>query len=77
MRNEIDKRMSGHPSEEWSAMDQYRKDLKEHEDYMESIKPDPDDFENNQEYEKKLAEWKMALFCDAPNKPGYYRANND
>lgn len=22
-------------------------------------------------------EWEMAFSCDAPNKPGYYRANND
>lgn len=30
-----------------------------------------------EEYQKALAEWKMMCSCDAPNKPGYYRANND
>jgi len=28
-------------------------------------------------YQKKLSEWEMMCSCDAPNKPGYYRANND
>lgn len=29
------------------------------------------------QYERNLSEWQMARSCDAPNKPGYYRANND
>ena len=28
-------------------------------------------------YQKKLSEWEMMRSCDATNKPGYYRANND
>ncbi len=28
-------------------------------------------------YQKKLSAWEMMRSCDAPNKPGYYRANND
>ncbi len=28
-------------------------------------------------YKKDLSEWQMKRSCDAPNKPGYYRANND
>jgi len=35
-------------------------------------------FRNKMEdYRKELAEWEMKRSCDAPNKPGYYRANND
>lgn len=28
-------------------------------------------------FDKAYSAWDMALSCDAPNKPGYYRANND
>lgn len=28
-------------------------------------------------YQKKLSAWEMMRSCDAPNEPGYYRANND
>lgn len=28
-------------------------------------------------YKIAMAEWEMMRSCDAPNKPGYYRANND
>ena len=77
MRNEIDKAWSGHPSEEWTAMDQYEKDLKEFLARMEEEKPRPQDYDDPKEYEKDKAEWDMALSCDRPNKPGYYRANND
>ena len=77
MRNEIDQRMAGHPSEEWGPMDQWEKDVKDFENRMEERKPDPEDFDNKEMYDKALAEWEMALSCDRPNKPGYYRANND
>ena len=26
---------------------------------------------------KEYSQWEMMRSCDAPNKPGYYRANND
>jgi len=28
-------------------------------------------------YKKELSEWEMKRSCDAPNRPGYYRSNND
>jgi hypothetical protein len=28
-------------------------------------------------YKLALSEWQMMSSCDAPNKPGYYRAAND
>ena len=77
MRNEIDKAWSGHPSEGWTEMDQWRKDVEEFEKRMEEKKPDREDFQTDEEFGKAMAEWRMALFCDRPNKPGYYRANND
>lgn len=29
------------------------------------------------EFRKAVAEWEMMRSCDAPNEPGYHRANND
>lgn len=29
------------------------------------------------DYKKALSEWQMMCSMDAPNEPGYYRANND
>ena len=77
MRNPIDQSMSGHPSEEWSEMDQYEKALKEFEDRMENEKPYPQDYDSTEEYRKEYDAWLMACSCDRPNRPGYYRANND
>jgi hypothetical protein len=77
MRNEIDRAWSGHPSEEWTAMDQWRKDVEEFEAKMADRKPWRDDYDDEEKYKKALAEWEMALHCDRPNKPGYFRANND
>lgn len=77
MRNEIDRALAGHPSEEWTAQDQYEKDLKEFEARMEEEKPRAQDYDNPEEFKKDMAAWEMALSCDRPNRPGYYRANND
>ena len=55
----------GTTQEQW---DRYELDMKAHEDFCAREKPtDPE----------KLGAWEMMRFCDAPNKPGYYRANND
>lgn len=74
----------GTTKEQW---DRYYSDLKSHEDYCESIKPKKEDYgyiknmppdpDGERKYESALSEWHMKLSCDAPNKPGYYRANND
>jgi len=29
------------------------------------------------DYRKAKSEWEMMRSCDGPNKPGYFRANND
>lgn len=68
-------------------MDAYDIELKKWHDYMDSIKPekptpdmfpDPGSFNQCMEiYHDCINEWNMKLWCDAPNRPGYYRANND
>lgn len=67
--------------------DQYEIDKAKHEERVKREKPlEPEatlylSFEEYQEamtdYRKKYSEWQMMSSCDAPNKPGYYRANND
>jgi hypothetical protein len=44
---------------------------------MDEIKPKREDFESVEEYTKAYNAWHMMKFMDAPNPPGYYRANND
>lgn len=56
-----------HSDEEW---ERYEADLKHHEEYMKAREPEDKD---SPEYQ----EWLMAYSCGAPNKPGYFRANND
>lgn len=72
----------GTTKEQW---DQYEIDLKKHQEYCKSTKPLQSDYgkgslnpiDEPQSYESDLAEWEMMCSCDAPNRPGYYRANND
>ena len=35
------------------------------------------DYMMQKKYTMPPGEWSIAFSCDAPNKPGYYRANND
>lgn len=58
-------------------MEEYYADLKKHKDYMTDIKPKREKFSDDNAFNKAMSEWSMANFCDAPNKPGYCRANND
>jgi hypothetical protein len=51
------------PSEEWRK---YFEDMDRHLEYM--IK---------RRGQMSESAWQMAFSCDAPNKPGYFRANND
>lgn len=52
------------------AWQKYYADLERHEKHYESIRPD-------EEQKAALSEWEMSRSCFAPNKPGYFRANND
>lgn len=44
---------------------------------IEAEKPQPYDYSDDTFYRKALEEWRMRKSINAPNKPGYYRANND
>lgn len=70
--------------EQW---ERYAKDMEAHEARVKREKPTQPEptlylsFEKYQEamtdYRKKYNEWLMMSSMDEPNKPGYYRANND
>lgn len=64
----------GTTQEQW---DRYAEELKKHKEYYDSIKPKREDFETQDQFNSTLSEWQMNESCFAPNKPGYYRANND
>lgn len=69
--------------EQW---ERYYEDLKRHEERCEREKPQKEDMDfchpdnssfMEDKFNKAYAEWQMMWSCDAPNRPGYYRANND
>jgi hypothetical protein len=84
-----DKNTTERPAKEWNAMkgimedtslpewQKYYADLEAFKERMQAKKPKRENFESESEFYKAQSEWDMALHCDAPNKPGYYRANND
>lgn len=51
-----------------------KKPRKENYGFMNGMFPDE---ASERAYNNAYAEWDMAFSCDAPNMPGYYRANND
>jgi hypothetical protein len=77
------------PAKEWNAMtekmedtslphwQEYYKALQVFNERMEEIKPRRELFSREGDFNRAMAEWNMDLSCNAPNKPGYYRANND
>ena len=64
----------GTTMEQW---EQYEKDLAAHESYYSNIRPKTSDFVEFVEWNKALSAWLTDKNMYAPNKPGYYRANND
>lgn len=73
----------GTTTEQW---DRYYIDQKEHEAHCERFKPQKEDMEfvdsttgafRQDKFDSAMSEWHRKLHMDAPNKPGYYRANND
>jgi len=56
---------------------QYEADLKEFEERMLLKKPEPQFYLDADKYDSDIRKWKMESLMDAPNEPGYYRANND
>lgn len=71
----------------------YEQKLKEWHEHMDEIKPKPEAYGwessgleeqggwsipgGQEAYERALSTWQMTRACDAPNRPGYDRANND
>ena len=45
--------------------------------YYARIKPKPEDFTSVVDYMSACNDWQFDEAMSAPNKPGYYRANND
>lgn len=64
----------GTTREQW---EQYAKDMEAHEKYYSDCEPDPTDYPSEKAYSSAMSEWHMNRSCFEPNKPGYYRANND
>lgn len=72
----------GTTEQQW--FDYHERALK-HEERIEREMPQKEDMEFNssengfdeQKYNAAHSEWQMMSSCDAPNQPGYYRANND
>jgi hypothetical protein len=80
----------GTTKEQW---DRYESEMKAHDERVKRLQPDPAKYgfessslENQggwtieggeQAFRRAVSEWEMMRSCDAPNKPGYYRANND
>lgn len=60
--------------EQWDA---YERELKAHEERVKREEPVRNNFSAAFDYECALAEWERMRSMDAPNEPGYYRANND
>jgi hypothetical protein len=83
--NEMKGKMESTTLPEWQ---QYYKDLAAFRKAMDERKPCPEHFgwdkvngwpssQGAFAYGQAMNEWSMSLSCDAPNKPGYVRANND
>jgi hypothetical protein len=68
-------------------MDAYFAELKAYEQMMYAKEPKKEtfgfdgkmwpDFESEKAFSNAYSEWHMSFHCNAPNEPGYYRANND
>lgn len=60
--------------EEW---DRYYDEKEAFDKKMEAKRPDPLLYSSPEQYCEAMEEWRRACSMDAPNEPGYYRANND
>ena len=58
-------------------LDAYNIAVKKHEAYCEKMKPLRENYITEQAFQIDTNEWSKIVSMDAPNKPGYYRANND
>ena len=72
--NQQKKYPSGTTKAQW---DQYEQEKREHDEYYARIKPKPEDFPAPEFYKVAFDQWSFDEAMSAPNKPGYFRANND
>lgn len=70
-----------HPLPKGTTLDQwerYASDMELHEARVKREKPNESQFNGDgMAFKKAYSQWQMMSSCDEPNKPGYYRANND
>jgi hypothetical protein len=72
--NEMTGKMESTSLPQWQ---EYYQALANFQEMMEDRKPKRELFADVTEFERALSQWQMKRSCDEPNKPGYYRANND
>jgi len=70
----IKKLPAGTTQAQW---DRYEIAVKEHEASCEKRKPMQIEYPTFTDYIAAVNKWKFESLCDAPNEPGYFRANND
>lgn len=51
--------------------------VENHKARMAAKKPNRKEYSSHVEFDRAMSRWDMERSCDAPNPPGYYRANND
>jgi hypothetical protein len=59
------------------AWARYYRDLKSHHEVYNSRKPRRENYHYEEEFKKDYSRWDMDSSLFEPNKPGYFRANND
>ena len=64
----------GTTEEQWIH---YLKACEDFSDRMNQSRPVLSDFKDTDSFETAIRRWNESLSMDAPNEPGYYRANND
>lgn len=56
---------------------EYHDSVLKHEERIVRTRPNTADYSTIEAYHAATQEWEMMRSCDAPNQPGYFRANND
>lgn len=64
----------GTTEEQWQR---YHVDMVAHEKHYLSKQPQRHDYSSEENFNTALSSWRMDYSCFEPNRPGYYRANND
>lgn len=59
------------------AKDRYEKELAHHNEFFEARKPKREHYQDDLSFGHAYTQWSFQYNMDMPNKPGYYRANND